>query len=122
MPKFQKGNQAAKGRTLPPEQHAIRKLTKVRLEEILHKYMDSTKDELKRIIDNPGETPMIELMVISVMAKGVTQGDQNRLDYLLNRLGNIGPVAQKVEFEDKTDHAEIERLKEEYKAIARKPE
>lgn len=118
--RFKKGNQAAKGRTIPEGQLALRRLTRVRLEEIIHKYMDYDLKALQAIIKDPGPTPAIELIIISLISKSITVGDQYRLDSILNRIH--GKVPDKVEFEDKTDHAEIERLKEEYKKIARKPE
>lgn len=114
-----KGNQYAKGRTMPIEQVEVRKLTRARLEAILHKYLDSKADDLKAILKTPGDLPMIELMVVSVMSKSASLGDQNRMDYLLSRL--LGKVPDRVEFEDKTDQNEIERLKSEYKAIMKKP-
>lgn len=116
---FKKGNQAAKGRVMPEGQLAMRRLTRVRLEEIIHRYMDKTIAELKAIIADPGPTPAIELIIISLISKSITAGDQHRLDSILNRIH--GKVPDKVEFEDKTDQNEIERLKAEYKTIMRKP-
>jgi len=117
---FKKGNKAAKGRVMPEGQLALRRLTKVRLEEIIHRYMDKTLDDLKTLLKDPGPTPAIELIVVSLIAKSITVGDQHRLDSLINRIH--GKVVDKVEFEDVTDQAEVDRLKELYKKIGRKPE
>ncbi len=117
--KFKKGNTAAKGRIMPEGLIAQRRLTRVRLEEILQKYLNTPLTELKEILGNPGTVPAIELMIVSILAKSITAGDQYRLEFLLNRI--IGKVPDKVEFEDKTDQAEVDRLKAEYMKIARKP-
>ncbi len=117
---FKKGNQLAKGRVMPEGQLALRRLTRVRLEEIIHKYMDYDLKALQAIIKDPGPTPAIELIIISLISKSITAGDSYRLDSILNRIH--GKVPDKVEFEDKTDRAEIERLKAEFLATAKKPE
>lgn len=115
-----KGNQYAKGRIMPEGLIAQRRLTRVRLEEILQKYLSTPLTELRELIKNPGDTPSIELIIVSILAKSISTGDQHRLEFLLNRI--LGKIPDKVEFEDKTDHAEIERLKNEYKKIFNKPE
>jgi hypothetical protein len=119
VPQFKKGNKAAKGREIPEGQIAIRRLTKVQLETIIYKFLWLTKAQLESILKTPGETPMIELYVAAIMAKGSSGGDPTRLESLLARIH--GKVPDKVEFEDKTDQNEIERLKAEYKAIMKKP-
>ncbi len=115
-----KGNQYAKGRTLLEGQIATRRLTRAKLEEILHKYMHSTKDELALKLKEPGDTPAIELMVISVMAKALQNGDTYRLEFLLNRL--IGKVPDKIDFTDRTADSEREALKKMLIEVAKKPE
>ncbi len=116
---FQKGNKLGKDRYMPEGLLAQRRLTRVRLEEILQKYLGTPLTKLKELIKDPGDTPAIELIIVSVLAKSITHGDQHRLEFLLNRI--IGKVPDKVHVTDETDHEEIERLKAEYKKIMNKP-
>lgn len=106
---FQKGNQAAKGRILPDGLLTERKLTRARLESILQKHVHMTKDELKAVINNPA-TPAIELMVVSVIHKAVSTGDQAKIEFLLGRISSVGTLTQKIEFNDVTDKELAEEM------------
>ena len=109
MAKFQKGNQAAKGIQKPEVFLKERKLTRLGLELIIQKYLHSTADELKAILKEPGQTTVIELMVISIMARGMSGGDTQRAEFILNRL--IGKVPDKVEVNDVTNKEMAEEMK-----------
>lgn len=109
MGRFEKGNQAAKGREIPEGQLALRRLTKVQLETIIHKYLYLPKKELDRVIKNPDNIPMIELIVVGIMARAASGGDDNRLQSILNIIH--GKIPDRVKVEDETDRAQIERLK-----------
>ena len=109
MAKFQKGNQAAKGIQKPEGFLKERKLTRLGLELIIQKYLHSTADELKAILKEPGQTTVIELMVISIMARGMSGGDTQRAEFILNRL--IGKVPDKVEVNDVTNKEMAEEMK-----------
>lgn len=98
--KFQKGNQAAKGREVRPEVYENRKVSRLMLEAAIHKYFYHTHAELAAILKEPGLTPAYELMVVSILAKGIGGGDTNRMEALFNRIH--GKVPDRIEFEDKT--------------------
>lgn len=117
--KFQKGNQYAKGNQIAPQFYEGRKLTKMLYEEILHKYMHKNLNELRAIIANPGETPSIDMMVISILAKCISQGDPNRAEFLLSRL--VAKVPQQVQVEDVTDKERIKSMADELLKVAQKP-
>jgi len=53
-----------------------------------------TKDELSLAVKK-NNTPMLELMLASIIHKAVVMGDQTRLDFILNRL--IGKVKEQLE-------------------------
>lgn len=110
MGKFQKGNQAAKGIQKPEGFLKERKLTRLGLELIIQKYLHATADELKAILKEPGQTTVIELMVISIMARGMSGGDTQRAEFILNRL--IGKVPDKVEVNDVTNKELAEEMKQ----------
>ncbi len=115
---FKKGNKAAKGREMPEGQLAVARLTVVQLRTLILTYMSMSRADIKRIHDDP-DTPMVDLYIISILINGAKVGDDRRFDALFNRA--LGKVADRVEFEDKTDQAEIDRLKEEYKKTMSKP-
>ena len=56
--------------------------------------MTMDKTQLKALVNAP-DTPVIELMIASIIYKGLEYGDQQRLDFMLNRL--IGRVKEQVE-------------------------
>jgi len=98
-PKFQPGNNAnPKGRPKLSFDHEMsRHLTKLKIESLISKYMDVPTEELKAILKNPGALPSLEVYLVSVMAKGMTQGDVTRLEFLFNR--SVGKVAEKQQVE-----------------------
>lgn len=86
----QSGN--IKGRPIVPyEVKQARELTRYELELTFTKYMRMTAKELKEAHNNP-LMPMLDLMVIKIMMMSVDQGDQWRLDFLLNRV--IGKIPE----------------------------
>jgi hypothetical protein len=91
----QSGN--PKGREpIPPEIKQARRLSRIRFEEILQKYLHSTLEEMKAAIADP-KTDAIELIVLRIMIEGIKKGDEKRLGFLLDRL--LGPVKQLVSHE-----------------------
>jgi len=108
--RLKKGDKIRKGKFVAPEVFEVRKLTKTMFEEIIYKYMHKTHDELKELIRNPNQTPAIELMVISIMARAIGQGDTLRSEFLLRR--SIGVVTEKMEVktEDVSDSKQTEAL------------
>ena len=72
----------------------LKKLSKNKFAEILMKFLYLTNEEIKEIVRNP-KTAMLELMLGSVILKAIRTGDQQRLDFLLNRC--IGRVTDSVD-------------------------
>lgn len=90
---FQKGNQLAKGHGRPPVPDDLRKgrkLTKVKIEEILNRFMNLGEDEAK-----PSGLTKLEKLVYTILDKAIREGDQKRLDFILDRL--IGKVTTNVD-------------------------
>lgn len=117
--KFQKGNQAAKGQFIAPKVYEGRRLTRVLYEEILHKYLHMSKRDLERIVSDPGDTPAIELLVISILAKALTGGDDKRGEFLIARL--VGKVPDKIEITDRTEEVNIQAMAQKLLEIAKEP-
>lgn len=89
-----------------PELKAIPSLTKEAYSKILNTYSSLSREELQECIKNPQATSIItpelkisvlELLVCTILAKGLSMGDQNRLESILNRA--IGPVKQEASVE-----------------------
>ena len=78
----------------PPDILEARKVNQAEFERILNKYLYTSRAELKKIIETPG-TPMIEVVVASILAQAALKGDQTRLEFVLSRL--LGKVKERVE-------------------------
>lgn len=92
---FQPGNP---GRPpLPEDLKQARKLLRDDFERISHGLLQLSKTKLQEVMKDP-DTPALELLVASIIAKGVSGGDQHRTEFLLDRL--IGPVPKAVEISD----------------------
>lgn len=76
---------------LPEDIKETRKLTQIEFERIANKYLFARKDEIAKSSADPN-TPVIELLVGSIIHKAVVEGDERRLDFLLSRL--VGKVVQ----------------------------
>jgi len=84
-----------KGRTPVPEYlKKARKMTKLKFEEILQKYIYCTSDELKEALLSK-ETTALELCVVKVLHESIRRGDQKRLEFILDRL--IGKVKSELD-------------------------
>jgi len=59
---------------------------KIEFEKALHKYIFSTKDQLKDFVRNPATTAM-DLFIISVIMRGITMSDLAKFNFLLERMG-----------------------------------
>jgi hypothetical protein len=79
---------------MPKEVKAIRKLSQESVELLLNKYLSMKFKDLKELIETQ-ESDSADMLVATVIYKGITKGDHYRLDFLLNRL--IGKVTDKVE-------------------------
>jgi hypothetical protein len=83
--------------TLPPDIKEARKLTRTEFERLVNKFMHMTQDEIVASANDP-KTVGIELMIGSIVHKAVVQGDQKRLDFLLDRIFGkmIQPLAHQL--------------------------
>jgi hypothetical protein len=89
----QSGNPGGKVK-VPDDIKEARKLNQHELERIVNKYLYMDRDAVKAAISAPG-TPMMELMVASIVAQAAQKGDHQRLDFVLNRL--IGKVKDQLD-------------------------
>jgi hypothetical protein len=94
----QSGNPGGKVK-VPEDIKEARKLNQVELERIINKYLAMSRDEVKAAIGAPS-TPMMELMVASIVAQAAQKGDHQRLDFVLNRL--VGKVKDQIEVKQVT--------------------
>lgn len=117
--RFKKGNQYAKGNTIAPQIFEGRKLTKLVYEEILHKYTNKPLRELQKLMADPGDTPAIEMLVVSILAKAMATGDHQRAEFLLSRL--VPKVAETVRVEDVTETEKAKIMAEKLLEIAKDP-
>ncbi len=88
----------------PKDLADARKLTKAKLCGLLNKHLWYTKDEARDIVQDP-DTPMLEILIASIVNKAIVKGDEKRLNFILDRL--IG----KPEIEVKID-AYMHKLKQ----------
>jgi hypothetical protein len=71
-------------------------------------------NEIKGIVERK-EGTMLELMVASIISKGLATGDQQRLNFLLDRL--VGKTPDRVEsvqvnpFQNMTDEEKLEKAR-----------
>ncbi len=89
----QSGNPGGQAK-LPDDIKEARKLNQIELERTVNKFLFADREALHAVIKAP-ETPMLELMVASIMAKAAQNGDQVRLEFILCRL--IGKVQDRIE-------------------------
>lgn len=96
-----------KGRPkIPPEIKAMRQLTNLEFSRLANKFLCMTKDEIQECIKDP-RASVLELMIASIISKGLSQGDQIRLNALLERI--IGKVPTPVV--NQIDPALLEAIK-----------
>lgn len=90
--KGQSGNPKGAQR-IPADIKEARKLNQIEFEKIANKYLYSTPDQIKKVTQNP-DTPVLDLLITSILHKAVVEGDEKRLEFLLTRL--LGKVPDKV--------------------------
>lgn len=76
-----------------PEIKRIKILTKTEFDIVASQFLGMTKERLEELKDDP-TLSVLDHMVLSVVRKAILYGDQNRFEFLLNRL--IGRVPEKV--------------------------
>lgn len=93
---FEKGKSGNPGgRTKMPEDlREARKINQIELERAINHYFYMTKDALRAALVDK-DTPIIELIVGTIMAKAVAHGDHQRLEFILCRM--LGRTKQQIE-------------------------
>lgn len=94
----QSGNPSGRPK-VPADILEARKMNQAELERIINKYLYMDKDAVREAIQAPG-TPMMELMVASIVAQAAQKGDHQRLDFVLNRF--VGKVKDQLEVKNVT--------------------
>ena len=94
----QSGNPGGRPK-VPGDILEARKLNQAELERIINKYLYMDRESVKAAISSP-TTPMMELMVASIVAQAAQKGDQQRLDFVLNRI--VGKVKDQLEVKQVT--------------------
>ena len=114
FPKGVSGNPAGKPK-MAKDLQKIRVLNQSMFTELVNKYLGMTKEQILDAVKAP-ETPALELMIAQVMSKAIVNGDQVRLNFLLDRIVGKVPdrVQQTVTFKDSVDSLleEFDKLNE----------
>ena len=103
FPKGVSGNPSGKPK-MAKDLQTIRALNQTMFTTLVNKYLGMTKDQILEAVRAP-ETPALDLMVAQIMSKAIVNGDQQRLNFLLDRIVGKVPdkVQQTVTFKDSVD-------------------
>src|SRR6185369_3490089 len=97
---FKKGNPGGPGQPkLPEEVKIIRQLNKAEFESLTAKFLNMNQEQLIEHLKRP-ETTAFELMIGTIMAKAIKEGDEKRLDFFMNRVVGKPPVLHEVSGRD----------------------
>lgn len=66
-------------------------LTKDKVDQIIARFSFMNRQDLQEVVQNP-KTPMIEIMIASVMVQAAKTGDYSRLEAILSR--SVGKVKE----------------------------
>ena len=77
---------------LPPELKAFKEISSEEVKRLFAKYARASKEELKEALQAEN-TPCIELVIASGLARAIKDGDYSKLNFILDR--TIGKVAEK---------------------------
>lgn len=89
----QSGNPSGRPK-LPTDLKNAKKMDRIEIDRTLSSYLRKTKDELSEIARDPKATAL-QLFVLSIITKGITEGDQSRLNFLFDRI--IGKVKEEID-------------------------
>lgn len=83
---FKPGQMPGPGRPpAPPELKEARKLNQIDFELLVNKFLRMNKEDIQEVLRSNTSTTL-ELMIAGIISRGVTGGDQNRLEFILSRL------------------------------------
>lgn len=92
---FQPGQPGGPGRPTTPEDiKESRKFNQHELERVINKLLYLNRGELQVVI-KAADTPMVELIVASILAQAAQKGDQQRKEWVVQRM--IGKVKDQLE-------------------------
>lgn len=97
MAKFTKGHRFSVGKGRPkisPELHLVKEISREDVRLRISKFLGMTREEVKRVLEDPTSSSH-DLLIATIVAKAVTHGDQNRLEFIYNRI--VGRVKEEVE-------------------------
>ena len=116
----QSGNPSGRPK-LPLDLQQARKLNSSEFERLLNKFLYLTKNEILKICQDE-RTPIIEILIGSIVIKAIENGDQTRLAFILERLlgkpkdkltlEHSGTLNSQIEFSDD----QLKRMAEEFLA------
>ncbi len=108
MAPFQPGNPGGPGRPLvDPRVKELKALNRSEVELLMAHLMRGNAESIKKLIEDP-HASMMQVMIASIIAKGVTTGDPSILNFILDR--TIGKVKE-IEPEDDEHKNELYRHK-----------
>lgn len=105
---------------IPPKEHQFKPgisgnpggkpkyfLTRVRVKDIVDKYLSMSRSQLQKLLIDKENTPALELMIAATILFCIEEGDYSRLESLLQRA--VGKVKDEIEIETNPGE-EISRL------------
>ena len=120
---FEKGNKKGQGNGRPktsPEEKKLSRLTRNKFNTIVRTYLDLNREELKKVATNT-KTPALDLMVVSVMNRAITTGDEKKMNWFLEQLFGRLKENKKIELSgslDSRSSIDLKKLsKEELEAL-----
>ena len=94
---FKKGEASNPAGSLPigEARKMVRKLTRIEFEKIENKYLWMNAEQIEKSMkEGKSQIPALELAIMSIIYHSIKDGDQKRLDWLLDRL--IGGVVKRI--------------------------
>lgn len=105
---FQPGNPGGPGRPLmDPRLKELKNLNRSEVELLIAHLMRGNRDAIARLANDPNAS-MMQVMIASIIMKGVTTGDPGILNFILDR--TIGKVKE-IEPENEEEKSELYRHK-----------
>ena len=89
----QSGNPSGRPKT-PEDIAKAKRLNQHELDRIINKYLWMDREAMQARLKDPS-TPMMEIMVGSIVAQAAQKGDQQRLEFILQRV--VGKVKDQIE-------------------------
>lgn len=89
---FQVGNKGGPGRPMVPlDLKEARSINRIEFQRVLNKFMYMNGDEINDSLKSK-QLPMLEMIVAKILAKAFNEGDQRRLEFVIQNLIGSAPV------------------------------